>query len=285
MCVQHFAAWIPARYALIHRWLTEVIATTDTHLHIVIATNAAREIALYFWKSMGYVPGVNRMNDFVDVELVDIGNDWCAKRKHAYYAPFVVMPFVFNVHSLTPPKGQQIDPLYSWNSMVDIKPKLTDVGAQRDCLLFLSRGRSGRRSIENEDAMLQYLADFASDHGLELVVHRGVHPDGFDAEKQRFSRAMIVVGPHSGAFGNMIFMQSGSFVVEFNGWLNDDFRAYYYAMAQANGLHYHYVAPQPFHYNKVMTVDMQHLHQVMAAVGESMFLSQSQLLSKTTSLK
>ena len=81
---------------------------------------------------------------------------------------------------------------------------------------------------------------------------------------------MVVVGPHGGAFGNMIFMQSGSFVVEFNGWINRDNRPMFYALAQANALHYHYVAPEPFDFNKPHIVDIQQLRQVMATVGETL---------------
>lgn len=250
-----------------------MIATTDSHLHITIASNAHKGIALYFWKSMGYDLGINHINHFVDVELVDIGMNWCADSEDAYYAPFLVMPFVFNVHSVAPTDQIQLDPLYSWNSMAAIKPMLTEVGAPRNCLLYLSREIGRHRDVENEEEVLQYLGEWAGDHSLELRVRHSTHCSTFEqleAEKKLFSGAMVLVGPHGGSFGNMMFMQSGSFVVEFNGWLNRNNRPYFYALAQANALHYHYVAPQPFDYDNDFTVNIQQLGQVMAAVGDSL---------------
>ena len=150
---------------------------------------------------------------------------------------------------------------------------MSNIDAERDYIVYLSRNGHNDRKVLNEEAVVEQLRGFAAQHLLELKVKERQHPDGFDGEKQLFSRAMIVIGPHGGAFANMLFMQSGSYIVEFNGWMEQDFRPYFYAVSQANGLHYYYVAPSPFHYHgegSDMTINLEHLRLVMDKVSTAM---------------
>ena len=97
----------------------------------------------------------------------------------------------------------------------------------------------------------------------------------FDSDKALFSKAMIVIGPHGGAFSNLIFMQPNSYVVEFNAWQSSAYRPYFYGLAQANALHYYYLAPSNFAYgdwwghespNHPMLVDIDHLDEIMRKI-------------------
>ena len=146
--------------------------------------------------------------------------------------------------------------------MHSIKPLLSDLKAKRNVILYLNRGENhDHRGVINNNEILEYLKGFAKYNGFELVIKSNDNRGTFDEERDIYSRAIICIGPHGGMFGNMIFMQYGSYVIEFNGWLRkNDYRPDYHGLAQANGLHYFYVAPEEFEYfHHRMTVNVKHL--------------------------
>ena len=48
---------------------------------------------------MGYHNGTNIMNEFVNITVLDI-EGWCGYDTHAFYAPLIIAPFVFNTNIL-----------------------------------------------------------------------------------------------------------------------------------------------------------------------------------------
>ena len=159
--------------------------------------------------------------------------------------------------------------MYSWNVMKSIKPSISNVGEKRDLILYLDRGGHINRGVVNNKEIIEFLEEFVGTmfgSSYQFIVKSGKE-NSFDLERDIYSRAMIVIGPHGGMFGNMIFMQYGSYVVEFNGWLNNDHRPFYYALSQSNGLHYYYVAPEKFEYIRHrMTIDTAHLGSVLSEI-------------------
>eukprot|EP01083_Nonionella_stella_P002279 6563_1 len=273
---QHFAAWIPARYAMMHEWIMRLANGSQSHpsikyFNITIASNAKWDrpdsIQTWFWKAMGYGPGINIINEFVNVTIEDI-EGWCARDKHAFYAPLVIAPFVSHAHPNDPhlmftTNAPTLTPMYSWNIMHSIKKYVSHVGRKRDLIIYLDRAEARERMVENNHEVVAYLSKFVAKHqSFNLLIKQG-KTGTFDEEKELFSRALIIIGPHGGLFANMIFMQYASYVVEFNGWISDSHRPFYYALAQSNGLHYYYLAPNDFEYNGKMTIDIGNLEIIL----------------------
>ena len=266
---QHFAAWIPVRYAMINEWLLKIAAETQVLLNITIATHLESVISKQFWSAVGFERGVRIINERVNVTLFDVALNWCGNSVFTFYAPLLIAPFVFNVHELRPPESETLTPMYSWNAMRSIKSSLSNVGVPRDTILYLSRNRKSCRHVLNEEAVIQLISAFAAKVNLALHVRTkrfSQEEGGFAAEKALFSRSVLAIGAHGGSFANLMFMQYGSDVLEFNGWLQADARPWSYALAQANGLNYFYLAPNNFSYkdnSRHMTINLNNLDEML----------------------
>ena len=89
--------------------------------------------------------------------------------------------------------------------------------SNRKSLIYLKRLRkTGKnlRLIVNDNAVEALLQSYAADNNLDFVVFS--HPDypTLAAVYELFSSAEIVVGPHGGAFANLLFCKPGAKVVE-----------------------------------------------------------------------
>lgn len=118
----------------------------------------------------------------------------------------------------------------------------------RDRVLYLSRGDM-ERTVANERALLGRLECALADSGyrLEVSVDRG----SLDGVREQMRRARVVLGPHGGAFANLVFAQPGTHVIEFIPSYElplqgTDARHMYWGLAQAAGLDYWSVAPRRF---------------------------------------
>jgi len=96
--------------------------------------------------------------------------------------------------------------------------------------LYLSRGKTARRRLLNEEALLPILAR----HGFDVV-----HPQdlGFKEQAQLFASARCVIGPSGAALTNAIFLAPGGAlaVLQPHSGMGPHV---FYSLASAAGLHY-----------------------------------------------
>lgn len=89
------------------------------------------------------------------------------------------------------------------------------INTPKPFVLFCSRtttGARGGRNItrQNENEVVEHLKQYAEENNLEFYFLTGQEPDGscvtLAKQYELFSNAKIVVGPHGGAFSNLIFL-------------------------------------------------------------------------------
>jgi len=123
--------------------------------------------------------------------------------------------------------------------------------SSQDLVVYLQR--NGPRSVENEDALLSRVESVIGGSGLSLHIFRGATDPGAAADLMR--RARVVLGPHGGAFANLVFAQPDTGVIEFvplQRLLRQQARdplTMYYGLAQAAGLDYWFVEPDRFEHD------------------------------------
>ncbi len=118
----------------------------------------------------------------------------------------------------------------------------------RDRVLYLSRGSSGR-TVADERGLLARIESALSGSGLRLEV--SLRRGDLDRDRDLVRRARVILGPHGGAFGNLVFAQPGTHVIEFIPSydlprLGEDARPMYWGLSQAAGLDYWTVTPKRF---------------------------------------
>jgi len=137
----------------------------------------------------------------------------------------------------------------------------------RDRVLYLRRDRNSKRSIEGEDQLLSRLQAELADSGLKLEVFQSSLDQ--DQDMECFKRARVILGPHGGAFANLIFAQPGTHVIEFLPiyelfQAGQDTRAMYWGLSQAAGLDYWTVQPRNFDFDSMnMKVDVDEVIEII----------------------
>ena len=124
-------------------------------------------------------------------------------------------------------------------------------GGERDLVINLSRrGRVRALADDNEDALLARLEPLVADAGLTLKTYKS--EGDWDRDLDVLRRARIILGPHGGALGNVVFAPPGTDVIEFvsrpegGPETNGERAALYYGLSQAAGHHYWRVEPDEF---------------------------------------
>lgn len=282
---QHFMINIPARWATMYQWLEYLIKITQNSkyfLNITIATNInwkkSKSIHVWFWNQFGFNEGINKIHDNINISVISV-EGWCAKIDYNWYAPFVITPYFIDINAnwndyYSPSNTYHRRRMYAWNSLYHIKHLLTNINTKKDCIIYLNRGKVLRRGVTNNDQVIEYLNKSAINNGYKFIVYECCQDiSSFDQAKAIFSRAQIVIGPHGGKFANLLFVQFGSYVIEFNNWfsnIHDDTslrdRPFYYALALANGLHYYYISPKDFNYDNRMTIELTQLDTILKQI-------------------
>ncbi len=139
----------------------------------------------------------------------------------------------------------------------------------QDVALYLRRD-GGRRTVADEARLLSRVEEALAGSGLRLEVFRASGDLAVDRDLVR--RARILFGPHGGAFANLVFAQPGSHVIEFLPLYRlyaegSDPRPLYWGLAQAAGLDYWTVAPQPFDFDGAeMVVDADEVAAIVRRI-------------------
>ena len=119
---------------------------------------------------------------------------------------------------------------------------------------------SGKRSVVNEHEVLAVLRGLYRNK-LEIYAPT----DNWKLDRNVFADARVIIGPHGGAFGNMIFAPINTTIVEFlpllrlrEAGLNA--RPCYFGQAHGLGFTYHAFEIENFDFELPMTVPLNELH-------------------------
>ncbi|KAK8792788.1 hypothetical protein WA158_004952 [Blastocystis sp. Blastoise] len=119
-----------------------------------------------------------------------------------------------------------------------------------DTIVYISRNQgtyNGGRRVVNEEQILEYLRDYLSDTPYKLVLFRAKDYPDLDSLFEFWSHAKIVLGPHGGAFANVIFWRPHTVLLEFlynnPGYISQhyNYRMMFYLEATMLDMNYHSV--------------------------------------------
>ena len=141
----------------------------------------------------------------------------------------------------------------------------------RNTIIYLSRRRGtigGGRIVVNEAVLEEQLKRFASEHGFQYVSFFHTDYSDLDSLLQLWSSAAVVIGPHGGAFSNILFAPKGCVVVEFlpNGaiFTGSTFKEHLSTYQQAMLLgHRYFAVMSPFTKRDDMTVNVDEVMNIL----------------------
>lgn len=222
---QHFVCDALPRLAAV----LDLLETPELR-HVRIVSHWERApAARWFWNELGLAERVEQKPRNARVGFVIHAN-------HVLYLDFEPSLGVGSVY----PRGV-LAPVQRRLGVLDPVP--------RDRVLYLARPGLPR-GVADESRLLARIerALAGSPLRLEVFRHRTLAED-----RDVVRRARAIVGPHGGAFGNLVFAQPGTLVVEFLPIYDtigrgNDSRPMYWGLAQAAGLEYWTVTPKRFGY-------------------------------------
>lgn len=164
-------------------------------------------------------------------------------------------------------------PYFDQNFQMGIVPpgSMTSLGSQTKVgtdVVYIARKRGRSRSVLNEEEVLLTIREILSNVTV-------VYPTGNWRENRKlFENARVIIGPHGGAFGNIIFAPTRTIVIEFTPLKSlrlrkQNERPCYFGLSHALGFTYYSVEPKIFNYEKPMTMDITKLKNVLQKVVES----------------
>ena len=158
--------------------------------------------------------------------------------------------------------------VYARNTLLPIRRRLGALEpGEQDLVLYLDRyPQDIIRSVGNRDALLEALRARLAGTKYRLEVFRS---EGPDCDRGLFARARVIVGPHGGAFANMIFARPGTHVVEFLPLYRryregKQPRPVFWGMAEGCGLDYWTSEPENFGFQtRRMVVDVADVVEIV----------------------
>ncbi len=207
-------------------------------------------MAQRFWKLLG-------LEDRIEQKPRNVHSGFVIHANHALYVDFEPN---FNVQGVYP--RHTLRPLQRRLGLLD--------PTSRDRVLYFRR-RESRRRVADEAELLGRIETLLEPgpYQFEIFEHRDLESD-----MERMRRARIVLGPHGGAFQNLIFAQPGTHVVEFLPIYDlprrgVDARHMYWGLAQAAGLDYWTVTPRRFGFeDPEMIMDAESVLAVLKRILE-----------------
>lgn len=141
----------------------------------------------------------------------------------------------------------------------------------KNTILYLSRRKGtigGGRKVVNEAVLEGQLKQFAAEHGYQYVPFFHTDYNDVDSLMQLWSSAAAVIGPHGGAFSNILFAQKGCLVIEFlpNGaiFTGSTFKEHLSTYQQAMLLgHRYFAVMSPFTKRDDMTVNVEEVMNIL----------------------
>lgn len=223
--------------------------------HVKIVSHLERaKTAQWFWRTLG-------LRERVVQKPIDSKAGCVVHADHVYFPQYDPTIDSYGV--------------YARNTLLPVRRRLGALEpGEQDRVLYLVREPSDKiRSVGNQDELLQALAKRLEGTRYRLEVFRA---KDLDVDREQIARAKVLVGPHGGAFANMIFARPGTHVVEFLPLYrlfgeNQNPRPVFWGLSQACGLEYWTSEPRNFHFQKpAMEVDVADVvHLVGRALEET----------------
>jgi len=209
--------------------------------HVKIVSHLARaKAARWFWQALG-------LRERVVQKPIDSKAGFVVHADHVYFPQYDPTIRSYGV--------------YARNTLLPVRRRLGALEpGEQDLVLYLAREPSDKiRSVGNQDELLDALRRrlAGTRHRLEVFQARDL-----DVDRAQVARAQVLVGPHGGAFANMIFARPGTHVVEFLPLYrlfreNENPRPVFWGLSQSCGLEYWTSEPRNFHFQKPgMQVDV-----------------------------
>ena len=155
-----------------------------------------------------------------------------------YYARemYSIVPAPYGEHGILGGEPQSDQSLQRIRN--SLMPNLPPVSERGKKLVLIDRSDRSARTCKNHDQLRETL-QMKYKGGLEIVNFVGTAMTQAENEAL-FQRAAIVVGPHGGAFMNLMYALEGTHVVEIGYWGSSSmcFPSYYMTMAKKLGLNY-----------------------------------------------
>jgi len=189
------------------------------------------------------------------------------KSGYVYSANVVYYPHFYN-HGFPEKMG-----LLPTGSLDKVRKELSGPYSHpQDRVVYLKRRENLSRSVENEADLLDKVRE-RLEKGLTLTVYEPY--DDWTRDREIMKRARVVLGPHGGAWSNIIFCREDAHVIEFiplltfkSLGLNE--RPCYYGLSSALNLNYWCVEPANFEFDEPgarMRVPLNELMSVLRQIG------------------
>lgn len=129
-----------------------------------------------------------------------------------------------------------------------------------DTVFYMQRRASlGKRYVLNDREVVNALRDFAQERRLKFEI--------YDGRIDKLSRASHIIGPHGGAFGNIIYANSRTKVIEFISSKGMHKRPCYALLSGSLSLTYVFVEPKVFNFDfGGMVMDMSRLLHILRSM-------------------
>jgi capsular polysaccharide biosynthesis protein len=209
-------------------------------------------------------PFINQILNKLDI---DPGRVIFQKNGHVYSADIVYYPHFYN-HGL--PQKMGLIPIGSFGK---VREKLSGpFSLPQDMVVYLKREPNSSRTVYNEEELIEKIRKRLKT-GLSLTIFEP-HND-WNKDKEIMKRARVVIGPHGGAWSNVIFCSENTDVIEFLPLVSLKVRGLnerpcYYGLSSALNLNYWCIEPENFYFDKPgkqMTVNIDELLSVLDQIG------------------
>ena len=189
------------------------------------------------------------------------------KSGHVYSADMVFYPHFYN-NGLPQKMG-----LVPHSSLDKLRAKLSGPYSQpQDRIVYLKRRQDCARSVQNEENLLDRVRKRLRP-SLSLTVFE---PDNdWTKDKEIMKRARVVLGPHGGAWSNIIFCKEDTDVIEFLPLVTlkargSNERPCYYGLSSALNLNYWCIEPENFEFDAPgikMRVSTEEILSILEQIG------------------
>lgn len=153
--------------------------------------------------------------------------------------------------------------LYQINFLKEMFSGIT-IGASAHRKIYISRKKSGKRLLEDEDKVIKMLLGV----GFEILYCEEL---SVAAQARLFAEAKCVIGPHGSAFANLVFCQPGTHVIDiFN---RSQINPCFWVISELCNLNYHFLpgtsVPADDNYkHDHIRINPDHLEKLVLSLGD-----------------
>ena len=234
----HFHIFVIPQFGMIYNILVDlkkksmtksnIDAKIPIFYNISLITHADKrrrksDIRTWFFNQFGLkMMDTTMVTTYMNISIV-LSKSWCKLTNSIHWSPLLISPHFLRYREKYNGAITMHWKLVARNTMLNIKPFITNMSVTRDIVLYMDRGRSSRRGVKNNDEVVNAIRKFVNDNTnrLPFKFQKFSRMSNRDKEKDYLSRVALMIGPHGGAFANINIMQPGSYILEFIDWWSD----------------------------------------------------------------